>query len=302
MTFMIDPGRLHVLRVVQHHGSVSEAARVMHLTPSAVSQQIRQLASDAGAALLERDGRSIRLTPAAHRLLEYSHLVAAAWEQTRADLAALDSGAQVAGQLSLGSFATAIPALVVPAASAIMARQPGVTVAVRETSTADSLTLLLQRTIDLAVIAAPVDHPLDDPRFEQHTLVDDYQDLVVAADGDVARRGAERLLDVSRERWVEPHPDQRRLIEAACAMEGFVPHFEHRTDDWSSVLSLVAAGMGVCLYPRLAPINTAGVHRIALSGPNLPIRRVLTCVRTGSARQPLIHAFRSALTRGIERR
>ncbi|GAA5054978.1 LysR family transcriptional regulator [Nocardia callitridis] len=299
---MIDPNRLQMLRAVEHHGTISEVARVMHLTPSAVSQQIRQLASEVGTTLLEREGRSIRLTPAAYTLLAYSHSVAAAWEDVRAELDVLASGEQLSGHLSLGSFATAIPSLVASAAVTLTTRRTGVTVSVREADTAESLTLLLHRTIDLAVVAAPVDHPLDDPRFDQHTLLDDPQDLVVAADSELATCGVDRLLDVSRERWVEPHHDQRRLIESACAMEGFVPHFEHQTNDWNSALALVAGGMGVCLYPRMAPINTAGVRRITLSGPNLPVRRVLTFVRAGSVRQPLISTYLRLLEQVVRQR
>ncbi|CAM5561239.1 hypothetical protein SALBM217S_09447 [Streptomyces griseoloalbus] len=62
---MIDLRRLHVLRSVAHYGTVTAAARALHFTPSAASQQIRQLARDLGVDLLEPQGRGVRLTPAA---------------------------------------------------------------------------------------------------------------------------------------------------------------------------------------------------------------------------------------------
>lgn len=147
---MIDPGRLHVLRAIDHHGSVSEAARVMHLTPSAVSQQVRHLGTEVGTALLERRGRSVRLTPAARTLLRYAHQVVALWETTEAALDA--TGRQLSGELTVCSFATAIPALVAPVAASLMAEHHDVTITVREASTADSLTELLHRDADIAVI------------------------------------------------------------------------------------------------------------------------------------------------------
>ncbi|MDJ0362258.1 LysR family transcriptional regulator [Rhodococcus sp. H29-C3] len=293
---MIDFARLQVLRSIQHHGSVSEAARVMHLTPSAVSQQVRQLVIDVGVELLERDGRSTRLTSAANVLLGYAHRAARSWEEMLAELHAVDGGEHLAGRLAVCSFATAIPALVAPAATAMITAAAGAaTVAIREAGTADSLTLLLQRAADLAVIAAPANPEFDDPRFEQHPLIDDPQDLVVGAQTAFAEFGMCRLADLGREAWIEPHRDQRALIEAACTMDGFVPRFEHQADDWNSVLALVRADMGVCLYPRMAPIDIPGVRRIPLTGTNAPVRRVFTCVRAGSAEQPLITAYRDRL-------
>ncbi|MDJ0362542.1 LysR family transcriptional regulator [Rhodococcus sp. H29-C3] len=286
---MIDPSRMQTLRAIEHHGSIAEVARVMHLTPSAISQQIRQLSDDVGASLLEREGRSVRLTPAAHTLLRYSHRAAAVWEEARADLDLLVTGDErLTGHLAMCGFATAIPSLVAPTAHSLTKESNRVTVSVREASTAESLTLLLQQSVDVAVIAAPTNLPFGDPRFEQKTLLDDPQDLVAASNGPLGQLETGRLQDADREYWIEPHIDQRRLIEAACSMEGFVPNFRHQANEWNAVLALVKAGMGVCLYPRMAPLNTPGVHRIVLSGSNLPIRRVLTCVRAGSSRQPLI--------------
>lgn len=267
----------------------------MHLTPSAVSQQVRQLAAEVGVALLERDGRSVRLTPAALRLLEYSHLTAAAWEAVLSDLEEMGSDGRVRGPLPIGGFATAIPSLIVPAAAEMTTNHPDVELTVRETNTADSLTLLLQEAVDVAVIAAPGIPAGGDPRFEQRTLVDDPQDLVVALDSAILGRDAVQLNDLAQQRWIEPHIDQRRLIEAACAMEGFGPNFTHQADDWNAVLAMVASGMGVCLYPRMSPIGNALVRRVSLAGSSPPVRRVLTCIRSGSARRPAIAAYMACL-------
>lgn len=275
-----------MLRAIDHHGSVSEAARVMHLTPSAVSQQVRHLATEAGTPLLERRGRTVRLTPAARTLLGYAHQVVALWETTRAALDA--TGRQLAGELAVCSFATAIPTLVAPVAAALTADNHDVRITVREASTADSLTELLHHDADIAVVPAPNNPPLDDPRFDQQPLLDDPQDLIVASDSPLASRDQVRLQDLSSATWIEPHRDQRQLIEASCAMEGFTPQFSHHADDWNAALGLVQAGLGVCLYPRLAPLTTTGVRRIQLAGPRQPVRRIQVCTRAGSGQLPLI--------------
>lgn len=54
---MIDLRRLQVLRAVAHYGTVTAAAEAMYVTPSAASQQIRQLGRELGVTLLEPRGR-----------------------------------------------------------------------------------------------------------------------------------------------------------------------------------------------------------------------------------------------------
>lgn len=284
---MIDPGRLQVLRSIEQHGSVTEVARLMHLTPSAVSQQVRALATEVGTPLLERHGRTICLTPAARTLLGYAHQSAALWEATRA---ALDNaGSHLAGNLTVCSFATAIPSLVAPAAATLNRDNPAVIVTVREASAADGLTRLLHRSADIAVIPAPNNPRMDDPRFEQHHLLDDAQDLVVATESSLAQQASATLSELHRQVWIEPHHDQRDLIHAACALAGFAPQFQHHADDWNAALGLVAADLGICLYPRLAPLTNLGVTRIPLTGPQAPVRHIQACLRAGSSEQPLIH-------------
>ena len=89
---MIDLRRLHVLRAVAHYGTVTAAARALHFTPSAASQQVRQLARDLGVDLLEPQGRGVRLTPAAESLLAHADAIQARWDQAELDLRA-DHGA-----------------------------------------------------------------------------------------------------------------------------------------------------------------------------------------------------------------
>ncbi|MFF2392311.1 LysR substrate-binding domain-containing protein [Nocardia sp. NPDC058114] len=288
---MIDPSRLQVLRAVELHGSVSEAARVMHLTPSAVSQQIKILATDIGSPLLERDGRTVRLTAAARTLLGFAHRVTTEWERTKAELSSSET--ELTGELGLCSFATAIPALAAPVAAALTADHPALTVTVAEADTTESLERLLHHSADVAIIVAPQNPARDDPRFQQTVLLNDPQDLIIPAGHHLAQKQPIPLEDFSRETWIEPHGDHRDLIEASCALRGFAPRFRHRADDWNAVLALVQAGMGVCLYPRMAPMNTTGVTRVALANPSTALRWVLACVRAGSENQPPVaHALR----------
>src|ERR1700754_5083482 len=88
---MVDLRRLRALRAVADHGTLAAAADALHLTPSAVSQQLSALERDVGHPLLEPSGRSVRLTPAAHVLLSHADALFAQLERLEGELAAQDS-------------------------------------------------------------------------------------------------------------------------------------------------------------------------------------------------------------------
>src|SRR5450755_1806427 len=108
--FTIDPRRLRVLREVGQRGTVTSAASGLHLTPSAVSQQIAALSRELGVPLLEKTGRGVRLTGQARLILTHATVVQAQFELARADLAAFADGRT--GQVSVAGFATAIGGII----------------------------------------------------------------------------------------------------------------------------------------------------------------------------------------------
>ncbi|WP_435845037.1 LysR family transcriptional regulator [Streptomyces flaveolus] len=91
---MIDRRGLHVLSAVAHYGTVTAAAHALHFTPSSASQQIRRLARDLDAVLLEPWGRGVRLTPGAGSLLAHADAVQARWDEAELDLRAGEGGAR----------------------------------------------------------------------------------------------------------------------------------------------------------------------------------------------------------------
>jgi DNA-binding transcriptional LysR family regulator len=285
---MLDLRRLHVLRVVHQLGTVTAAARSLHLTPSAVSQQLRQLAHELDVPLLEPDGRRVRLTPAAHTLLRHADDLAARWELARGDLQA--GSGRAPATLRMAGFTSSLRTLVVPAVERLRAQRPDVAVRVMEIETVDAFGRLLTSDVDIAVtLPNQGGPPLDDPRFEQQPLLDEPQDLLVPPDHRLAGRTPVPLEEVAHEPWVLPAPgtcDHHEISTAACAAAGFTPKVAHEAMDWPAVATIVAAGLGVCLKPRFVRVPAElPVVAVPLAGPAPPRRRILTCTRRGSSGQ-----------------
>ncbi|WP_345575090.1 LysR family transcriptional regulator [Streptomyces prasinosporus] len=287
---MIDLRRLRVLRAVAHYGTVTAAARALHFTPSAASQQIRQLARDLDVELLEPRGRGVRLTPAAESLLAHADAIQARWEQAERDLRA-DHGAP-AGPLRVTGFPTAVSVLLAPLAARLGERHPRLSVRITEAGVEQSFDLLFEGAVDLAVVeSTPYNPPLGDARFDQRPLLDDPFDLVVPRGHPLAGRERIDLAEAAREAWIAPVPESpcRPHVMSACGAAGFAPDVVHHARDWNATTHLVAHGLGVALVPRLArPAPDLPVSRVRCAGD--PHRKLLTCTRGGDHARPAVAA------------
>ena len=295
---MVDLRRLRALRAVADHGTLAAAADALHLTPSAVSQQLSALERETGHALLEPSGRSVRLTPAAHVLLGHADALFAQLEKLEGDLAAQDSAPR--GEVRIGGFPTALAGLLAPAARPLHAVAPAVSLRIQEAETPEAVGMLVARDVDLILgmecSAAP---RRDDTRFHREELLGDVLDAVLATDHPLAGRARIDLAELSGEGWVAPPVGWScdEVFLAGCRSAGFSPKVAHRAGDWQAVMGLVAGGLGISLVPRLA--HTAppvGVVIIPLTGVP-PKRHVFVACRAGAESSPAIRAVLDALRR-----
>ncbi len=287
--FTIDLRRLRVLRMLDQHGTVSAAAAALHLTPSAVSQQIAGLARETGVQLLEKRGRGVRLTARAHRLLQHAAVIEEQLQAARADLAAWDAGDT--GHVGIASLSTGISTIVAPALKSLCRSHPALSLTVSESEPPQLFTALDLGDVDLAVT---VHHtpgpPVTDARYHRLDLLVDPLDAVLPADHPCARPGGVRLTDLADQPWVSGYPGGScaRLTEAVCANAGFTPDVRHHVGDWVALGALVAAGAGVALVPRVAqPLPVEGLAVVPVLGTPAA-RHFYAAVRAGSQNDPAI--------------
>lgn len=188
---MIEARRLHILRAVADHRTVTAAAAALYLTPSAVSQQLAALEQETGHRLVERGAKGVRLTPAGEILLSHTNAVLAQLERAEAELAAYSSGA--AGTVTVASFATGIALVVAPAVARLAGTAPGIRIRVQDAEGDASLPMVLDRQVDIAVAVeyrgAP---PADDPRLAHVPLYAEPFDAVVPVSHRLAARPRSR--------------------------------------------------------------------------------------------------------------
>src|SRR5213083_1889213 len=142
----MDPRRLRLLLELSHRGSMRAVADELGYTTSTVSQQIAVVAREAGATLIEPDGRGVRLTPAGRRLADHAVTILAALDAARADL---DPAAEPAGTVRVAGFATAVRRSLVPVVVALAETHPAVELQVREHEPPEAMALLADDEVDL---------------------------------------------------------------------------------------------------------------------------------------------------------
>jgi len=297
---MLDLRRLRLLSELSRRGTIAEVARVVGYTPSAISQSLAQLEQEAGIALLERDGRRVRLTPAAHGLVARTDRVLAELDAAEADLAAEHE--TVSGSIVIGAFPSAAAGLVVPALNDLSERHLDLACTVREHEPEDGIPLLRSGQLDLLVSESydGVDRaPIGG--LESRLLMTEPL-LLVLPKGDRTREPV-ALDDHSDARWIGGLAGTQfaAALDEACRSAGFAPQVVHRADDALLLQALVGSGLGIALLPRLACCGSDDV-RFAEVAPPPPRRHVWALVRRGAARRPALAATLDALRRGASRK
>jgi DNA-binding transcriptional LysR family regulator len=293
---MLDVRRLRVLHAVSSYGSVTAAAAALGFTAPAVSQQLAALERDVGMQLTERAGRGIELTPAAAILVAHTDALLAQLDAAESDLAALRD--QVAGRVALAAFPSAAASVVAAAWATLAGSAPQVQLDLVEMEPEESLAAVLRGQVDVAV-AHEYDllpRPLD-PLFERRELLTDPVFLAVPADHPLAERATIPLAELSGLPFLAPREGTScaEMIARATARAGFVPRVVARATDFAVLLSLVAAGAGVTLVPRLAARERPSGVR--LLPPAEPVtRQIFTVSRRGGDRKPAVRVVLDALT------
>ncbi|MET8752102.1 LysR substrate-binding domain-containing protein [Streptomyces sp. NPDC004667] len=317
---MLDVRRLRLLRELARRGTIAAVAEALSFSPSAVSQQLSVLEREAGLPLLERTGRTVRLTPAAQNLVRHADAVLERLERADADLAEARGG--LAGALRIGAFPTATRAIVPAALVHLARRHPGLEPMVSETDPAAVAHALRAGDLDVALV-----HEYDlvpeppEPGLATRPLYREAMYLAtpaatapapmpVPAPADAAPAdpgappaggpGQDAVLRAHRDDpWITATPGTlcHAMTVRACRAAGFTPRVRHQVDEFATVLALVAVGQGVAVVPQLGVTDPAG-PAVTLVRLRME-RRTKIAFRGGAGAHPAVAAFTAALRAAV---
>ena len=284
---MLDVKRLRILREVADRGSFSAAADALHLTQSAVSQQIAALEKEAGTRLLDRNHGHVRLTDPGAMLVSHATAVIARLDDAERELA--DIAGLRGGKLRMVTFPTAGATLVAVAAPAFSQRYPDVELQLGEAEPEQSIPRLRAGDFDIALAYDFNSVSFsEDNDVERHFLLEERLQVALPVDHPLARRKSVRLEQLAEETWsCGTTPSScRENVRQWCLAAGFEPQIGFETDDYQVMQSLVAAGMTVTLLPELLLTGRNPGIKVLDVKPKAPVRRTWAITRACDIRSP----------------
>ena len=260
----MDIRQLEIIRTVADSGSFTAAAKLLHVSQSAISRQVLLLEDELGEPLFLRLGRKVKLTTAGTALLALSRRVIADVRETTA--AIVDQQQVLAGSLHLGGGMTVclhvFPALL----KEFRRRHPGVELKLTAGTTPQILERLRSGMLDTALLTLP----LEATDLVQVPVMREELLLVMARGHKLARKRKIATADLFGHPWVlfERGSSTRRVIDAMMESNGIHPRVTMETENVEILKALAAIGMGLTILPyqalaREARDGSLRVRRIA---------------------------------------
>jgi DNA-binding transcriptional LysR family regulator len=266
------------------------AAERLHMAQPPLSQQIRQLEAELGVTLLRRTTRRVELTDAGSAYLERARGILASVEEAGAEVQRVDQG--LVGRLTIGCVGSATYSLLPTLARVLREELPGIDVAFRgEMLVPAQVEALAAGGLDLALLRPPVDQP----GLELRPLRRDRLIVALPDAHPLAGRRRVRVADL-RDQDLVVHPARGRsvmhgLVEELCREAGFRPRIRHEVAETSTLVTFVAAGLGVAVVPE--PVGTLGVPGVSyrpLSPADAGVE-LAVALRSGDERPHLARAL-----------
>jgi DNA-binding transcriptional LysR family regulator len=240
------------------HGSLSAAAREMHLAVAAASRRLRELESNLGTALFERHGRGLEPTPAGRLLARHALGLLQDLEQMGSELADLRQGIGRHVRLcaSSASISQFLPALL----AAYERHTSQVRVELEEQVSSAVASSVRDGRADLGVfVAGPATDGLECVPFREDELV-----VVLPAGHELAQARPLAFADALGEDWISLN-DGAALLQAQqeAAHAARRPlRLRMQVRSFEAVCHLVASGLGIALLPKAVALPIAGAMNL----------------------------------------
>ena len=231
---------------LRHFG---DAAALLGVSQPTLSQALSTLEAHLGIQLVERSPRRVLVTPAGERLLPLAEAAVAAVD---AVVDAVEPASWLSGPMSIGVIPTIAPYLLPAMLRTLRREAPDLQLTVREDQTARLVEALRRGDLDIAVLALPVLEPglVEVPVYDEDFLLAVSTDHPLAGQTDIP---VSVLTELHLLLLDEGHCLREQALEG-CATAGATEagHDAARSSSLTTIVQLVAAGMGATLLPATA--------------------------------------------------
>ncbi|HTW47822.1 MAG TPA: LysR substrate-binding domain-containing protein [Acidobacteriaceae bacterium] len=286
---------LHQLRylcAIADTGSFSRAAEHCHVAQPSLSQQISKLEDELGARLFDRLGRSIRLTDAGRAFLPHARTVLHQTELARSEVDGRRRDAR--GTVTVGVIPTIAPYYMPKRIAAFARRYPDATLRIVEETTPDLVESLRSLAVDVAILSLPLRHR----DFDIAPLLTERLYAALPPGHPRAAAASLSLRELRDDRFVLLRDSHcfRGIALDACLRARLDPRIVFESGQFSSLLGMVAAGVGVTLVPEMAIDRGAGCRYVPVSDAQAS-RTIATARLRGRSFSRVQQAFLQQLTK-----
>jgi LysR family transcriptional regulator, hydrogen peroxide-inducible genes activator len=256
--------QLRYVCAIADTGSFSRAARQTHVSQPSLSQQIRKLEDELGARLFDRPGRTVQLTELGQAFLPRARVVLRDLEAARSEV--VERKTLVSGPIAVGVIPTIAPYFLPPLLATFARKYPQARVTVTEEITPLLLERLRAGTMDAAIVALPL-QALGHHEFRSFPLLVEKLYAVLPKEHALAKRRTISLEALHDDPFLllrDGHCFRETTI-AACKRAHLSPKIIFESGQFSSILSMVSAGLGVSIVPAMALEKRPGCRYVPLA-------------------------------------
>jgi DNA-binding transcriptional LysR family regulator len=284
---------LHQLRyfcAVAETGSFSRAAEQSHVSQPSLSQQIMKLEDELGARLFDRLGRSVRLTDVGKTFLPRARSVLHELEAARGDV--IECKESISGIVNVGVIPTVAPYFLPSRLTSFSRKFPQALLSVMEEITPVLLDRLRAGAIDVALLALPI----RGHEFETAPLLTERLFAALPRNHKFAKRSSLSLKDLRTEPFLLLRDGHcfRDTAVAACNRARLHPQIVFESGQFSSLLSMVGAGMGISIVPEMVIEKNSPCRYVPIADEQAA-RTIGTVALRGRSLTRAHHAFLSHL-------
>ena len=265
--------QLEYFVAVAEEGTFTGAAAKVHVAQPGVSAQIRRLERELGHALLDRSGRTVRLTSVGAAVLPYARAALDAVAGAR--LAVDELTGLMRGRVAVGMVTSCASVDLPNLLADFHHNHPAVEITLSEANSDRLIDALQDGRLDLALVGLATTLP---PGIATQVVAD--EPLVAAVShGDPLAARTTITLDALQQRALISLPcgtGLRSCLDDACAAAGVHPHIAFEASNPDVLVHLAAQGLGVAILPAsIANAHPTELHAIAVTRPRLRGRLAL---------------------------